>query len=150
VTPLEITLTVPLVDKHETRDLSHMYRDHCYTCPCTMLCYYFCFQGFLFDTFAAARRCVLLMPVTAAYVTAVIRSAIETKDRLDFGAKVSLNYAIVLFLFSALTLTGILYNVIVLTGAAPEDRRQIMIFEIVFGTGFGLIVADLFGKAASP
>jgi hypothetical protein len=89
----------------------------------------------------------ILMPVTAAYTTAVIRSAIENKERQDYGPKVNLNYALVVILFTALTLCGVLYNVIELTSATPEDRRQIMLFQIVFGTGFGLIVSDLFGKA---
>jgi hypothetical protein len=89
----------------------------------------------------------ILMPVTAAYATAVIRSAIENKERQDYGPVVNLNYAIVVILFTALTLGGVLYNVIHLTGATPDDRRQIMLFEIAFGTGFGLIVTDLFGKA---
>jgi hypothetical protein len=88
----------------------------------------------------------LLMPVTAAYSTAVIRSAIENKEQHGYGPKVNLNYALVVMLFTALTLGGILYNVVQLTGAAPEDRRQIMLFEIAFGTGFGLIVSDLFGR----
>jgi hypothetical protein len=52
-------------------------------------------------------------------------------------------------LFTTLTLGGVLYNVIELAAATPEDRRQIMLFEIAFGTGFGLIVSDLFGKANS-
>src|ERR1700730_17510895 len=76
----------------------------------------------------------ILMPVTAAYVTAVIRSAIENKERQDYGPKVNLNYALVVILFTVLTLGGVLYNVIGLTGATPEDRRQIMLFEIAFGT----------------
>jgi hypothetical protein len=88
----------------------------------------------------------ILMPVTAAYATAVIRSAIENKERQDYGPSVNLNYAVVVILFTALTLGGVLYNVVELTGSTPEDRRQIMLFEVAFGTGFGLIVADLFGK----
>jgi hypothetical protein len=90
---------------------------------------------------------LLLMPVTAAYVTAVIRSAIENKSNVGYGPIVNANYAIIVILFTSLTLVGILYNVAELMGATAEDRRQIMVFEVVFGTGFGLIVADLFGKS---
>jgi hypothetical protein len=86
----------------------------------------------------------LLMPVTAAYVTAVIRSAIENKGNLGEGPTVNINYAIIVILVTSMTLAGILFNVIELAGATPDDRRQIMIFEIMFGTGFGLIVTDLF------
>ena len=70
---------------------------------------------------------------------------IENKERQDYGPQVNVNYSIVVILFTVLTLGGVLFNVIELRGATPDDRRQMMLFEIAFGTGFDLIVTDLFG-----
>jgi len=89
---------------------------------------------------------LLLLPISAAYVVAVVRSAIEEQHTQAIGRKVNLNYCIIVSLFTAIALLGLLITVIQLRGDLDIARRQILLFEIAFGTAFGLIAADLFGK----
>jgi hypothetical protein len=92
----------------------------------------------------------LLMPVSSAYVAAIIRSAVEDQRIRGRGPSVNLNYAIIITLFTAIFLVGLLVTVISINGYSEDVRRQISIFEIAFGTGFGLIATDLFGKVEKP
>ncbi|CAO4147015.1 hypothetical protein LPLAFNJD_LOCUS2342 [Methylorubrum aminovorans] len=92
---------------------------------------------------------LLMCPITAAYITAVIRSAIERSSETARPQFVNLNYALVVFLFTLMTLGGLVFTVMFLDGAQESDKQKILIFEIAFGAGFGLIVADLFGKVES-
>jgi hypothetical protein len=101
------------------------------------------------DAFTQPQRIdlgLLLLPITAAYVVAVLRSAIEEQHTQALGRKVNLNYSIIVSLFTVITLLGLLFTVIQLSGDLDLARRQILLFEIAFGTAFGLIATDLFGK----
>jgi hypothetical protein len=90
---------------------------------------------------------LLFMPITAAYVVAVVRTALDEGSDLQFASsKVSLNYLVIVTLITAICLLGLLWTVHSLTGNSETDRQQIIIFEIVFGASFGLVAADLFGK----
>jgi hypothetical protein len=92
----------------------------------------------------------LLMPVSAAYVAAIVRSAVDNQGQFGRGSKVNLNYAIIISLFTLIFLVALLSTVISIHEYSPEIRRQITLFEIAFGTGFGLIATDLFGKIEKP
>ena len=89
---------------------------------------------------------LLFMPITATYVAAIVRSAIEHSSPDEVLVPVNANYALVTSLVAGLTLVGLLWTIASLTGSAEADRQTIIIFEIVFGAAFGLIAADLFGK----
>lgn len=89
---------------------------------------------------------LLFMPITATYVAAIVRSAIDNSSPNEALVPVNMNYATVTLLVTALTLAGLLWTIASLTGSAEADRQRIIIFEIVFGAAFGLIAADLFGK----
>jgi len=89
---------------------------------------------------------LLFMPITAAYTVAVVRAAVENSNLIPVPTKVSLNYAVIVLLVTVITLFGLLWTVVSLTGNSESDRQQIIIFEIVFGASFGLVAADLFGK----
>jgi hypothetical protein len=89
---------------------------------------------------------LLFMPITAAYVVAVVRSAVENSMTTDASPAVNLNYALIVLLITIVTLLGLIWTVISLTGDAETDRHRIIIFEIVFGAAFGLVAGDLFGK----
>ena len=88
---------------------------------------------------------LLFMPLTAAYVVAVVRSAIDEKLNNDASPKMNLNYSVVVILVTAISLFGLLTTVLNMT-ASMDDRRYILLFEIAFGASFGLIASDLFGK----
>ena len=101
------------------------------------------------DSFTPQQRVdlgLLLLPITAAYVVAVVRSAIEDQYNQAISRTVNLNYCIIISLFTAITIVGLLMTVIQLGGDLDVARRQILLFEIAFGTAFGLIATDLFGK----
>jgi hypothetical protein len=89
---------------------------------------------------------LLFMPITATYVAAVVRSAIDNSLPHEDADPVNLNYALVVLSISSLTLLGLIWTVSTLTGTAEPDRQRIIIFEIVFGTAFGAVASDLFGK----
>lgn len=89
---------------------------------------------------------LLFMPITAAYLVAVVRSAVENSVPTNASTPVNLNYALVVLLVTLITLLGLLWTVATLMGNAEDDRHRIIIFEIVFGAAFGLIASDLFGK----
>lgn len=111
-----------------------------------------CFMIFMFgkdDWLSATQRidsALLLLPVTASYAVAVIRGAIENQAQPPSSKTVNLNYALVVSSFTVFALIGLLLTVIQIDGDLDFARRQILLFEIVFGAGFGLIAADLFGK----
>ncbi|MET2825830.1 hypothetical protein [Mesorhizobium shangrilense] len=89
---------------------------------------------------------LLFMPITAAYVVAIVRNAVDNATAAADSSKVNLNYALIALLITVITLLGLLWTVISLTGNDSSDRQQVVIFEIVFGAAFGLVAADLFGK----
>lgn len=89
---------------------------------------------------------LLFMPITAAYVLAIIRNAVENAAPRKVDQVVNLNYVIIISMFTVITLGGLIWTVVNLQGAQESDRQIILLFEIAFGAGFGLIAADLFGK----
>jgi hypothetical protein len=93
---------------------------------------------------------LLLMPITAAVVLAVVRSAIEERNSLDLGPPVNLFYASVVFIVTISYAVALLSTVISYPDPTiPEIenlRQSILIHEIAFGAAFGLIATDLFGK----
>jgi len=91
---------------------------------------------------------LLFMPVTAAYVCAIIKSAIDRANEKNQFTYVNINYASIVSLFTICTLGGLLWIVFNLEGAQVDDRQAILLYETAFGAGFGLICADLFGKAS--
>lgn len=111
-----------------------------------------CFLIVLFtkdDWLSPAQRIdigLLLLPVTASYAAAVVRSAVEDQGKKWKRRPVNLNYALIVSLFTGFTLIGLLLTVVTMGPDLDLARRQILLFEIVFGGGFGLIAADLFGK----
>jgi hypothetical protein len=104
------------------------------------------------DYFTANQRIdlgLLLLPISSAYFVAVVRSAIEEQGRTTLGRKVNLNYTIIVSTVTLLALGGLLFTVMGLQGDIELARRQILLFEIAFGTAFGLIASDLFGRIES-
>jgi hypothetical protein len=93
---------------------------------------------------------LLLLPVTATYVMAIVKSAVDNKSTLDFGDPVNLNYVVVVFLVTAAFLTAVVTIVVQMPGPiAPtiDDAKQWLIgLEAGLGGAFGYIATDLFGK----
>jgi hypothetical protein len=89
---------------------------------------------------------LMFVPVTSAYVVAIVRSAIEEQSVQSSGPQVNVNYLVVVSLFTVATLMGLLVTIIQISHDIELARRQILLFEIAFGTVFGLIASDLFGK----
>jgi hypothetical protein len=101
------------------------------------------------DWFTVAQQIdlgLLFLPITSAYLVAVVRSAIEEQASTKKSTKVNLNYSIIISLLTFFTLIGLIVTVVQLKGDIDLARRQILLFEIAFGTAFGLIASDLFGK----
>jgi hypothetical protein len=86
------------------------------------------------------------MPITSAYIVAVVKSAVQEQYNLEQSSKVNLNYAIIISLVTFITLLGLIATVLQIGGDLDLARRRILLFEIAFGTAFGFIASDLFGK----
>jgi hypothetical protein len=86
-----------------------------------------------------------LLPVSAAYLLAVVKSAIERQSNIG-SEMINLNYAVIILSFTFLALFGLVFTVVDLRGTTPKELQLLSVFEIAFGTIFGLIVSDLFGK----
>jgi len=93
---------------------------------------------------------MLLIPIAAVYVVAAIRSAIQNKTSTVPEPIDNVNYIVVVFLMTVFFCAGLVSLVFLYPDyvgpTVSELRRWIVIFEIAFGIGFGLIVEDLFGK----
>lgn len=93
---------------------------------------------------------MLLIPVSAGYVVAVVRSAIETKSAANDNTSVNPNYMAVVFLVTLAFCAALLFSVFkypsIVGPTIVEFRRWLVVLEIGFGTGFGLIAEDLFGR----
>src|SRR5262245_50873813 len=59
---------------------------------------------------------LLFVPITAAYVVAIVRSAIEEQATPGQTNRVNLNYCIIVSLFTGLALAGLLWTVTQLSG----------------------------------
>lgn len=93
---------------------------------------------------------LLLVPITAAYVTAIVRSAISEQANFDPGPELNANYIAVCALITAAFCIGLLSFVFYypeIGGPTTTDlKRWLVVIEIGFGTAFGLLAEDLFGK----
>jgi hypothetical protein len=93
---------------------------------------------------------LLLVPISAAYFVAVIRSAIQHRAAVGHEAPDNLNYVVIVILITALFSGTLVYFVFeypaVVGPTTVELRRWLLVLEIGFGAGFGLIAEDLFGK----
>jgi hypothetical protein len=91
---------------------------------------------------------LLLLPVTAGYVAAIIRTAVDEQFTEGDKRVVNLFYSVVVILVTLIFLV-ILFLLIINIGPGtdvPDLRRQLVSIEIAFGAGFGIIATDLFGK----
>lgn len=93
---------------------------------------------------------MLLVPVSAGYFVAVIRSAIQNQTVRNEGKLVNWNYTVIVLLVTIAFCGALLYFVFsfpaVVGPTIVELRRWLVVLEIGFGGGFGLIAEDLFGK----
>lgn len=93
---------------------------------------------------------MLLLPITATYVMAIVRSAIRDKETIDEARYVNINYVVVVGIITLGFCIGLLFFVYGYpnVGGPTVDnlRRWILVLEIAFGAAFGLIAEDLFGK----
>lgn len=93
---------------------------------------------------------MLLFPITAAYFVAIVRSAITRQDVVDTVRKVTTNYLLIVGVTSVafcLALLSFVFGYPSVGGPTTvELRRWLILLEIAFGSGFGLIAEDLFGK----
>jgi hypothetical protein len=93
---------------------------------------------------------MVLVPVTAGYFLAVVRSAIQNQSSIEPVKIVNANYIFVVLLVTAVFCAALLYFVFsfpaVVGPTTVELRRWLVLLEIGFGSGFGLIAEDLFGR----
>jgi hypothetical protein len=93
---------------------------------------------------------LVLLPVTATYFMAVVKSAVDEQKNLEPGPPVNLNYVVVVFLVTTTFLAAVATIVIQMPGPfAPtiDDAKQWLIgLEVGLGGAFGYIATDLFGK----
>jgi hypothetical protein len=93
---------------------------------------------------------MLLIPVSAGYFVAVVRSAIQFQDVKSTGRYVNINYVVIVLIVTIAFCGTLLYFVFVFPKVVGptivELRRWLVALEIGFGGGFGLIAEDLFGK----
>jgi hypothetical protein len=93
---------------------------------------------------------MLMLPVTAAYFVAVIRSAIGRRGAAGHEPPDNLNYVVIVLGVTLLFCGTLVYFVFsypsIVGPTITELRRWLVVLEIAFGAGFGLIAEDLFGK----
>ncbi|MDP3075890.1 hypothetical protein [Bradyrhizobium sp.] len=94
---------------------------------------------------------LLLVPVSAGFFLAVVRSAVQNRKAMIAAAEpVGVNYVAVVttvaLAFSGALLFFVFSYPAVVGPTTVELRRWLVILEIGFGAGFGMIAEDLFGK----
>lgn len=93
---------------------------------------------------------LVLIPVSAAYVVAIVRSAINRQGEIGTTTVVNWNYALVTFLITAAFCLALLVIVFGYPSVGASDiatlKRYMLLVEVAFGGAFGLIAEDLFGK----
>jgi hypothetical protein len=92
---------------------------------------------------------MLLMPITATYFMAVVRSAVQRRNVRGSDC-VTAEYGVIVGLVTLAFCGALLYITFsfpeVVGPTTAELKRWIVVVEIAFGAGFGLIAEDLFGK----
>jgi hypothetical protein len=92
----------------------------------------------------------VLLPVTATYFMAVVKSAVDEQGDFELGKYVNLNYVTIVFLVAGSFLAAIVVIIVEVPGAfvsTIDDAKQWLIgLEVGLGGAFGYIAADLFGK----
>jgi hypothetical protein len=93
---------------------------------------------------------MVLIPVSAAYFMAIVRSAIQLQDVFSSSQRVNMNYVVVVILVTLSFCIALLYFVYRFPDiggpTTVELKRWLIVLEIAFGSSFGLIAEDLFGK----
>jgi hypothetical protein len=95
---------------------------------------------------------LLLIPITAAYVTAIVRRALAEGEISDYGPIVNIEFVGAVVLITGGFLAAILFVVFEYSSTSniiPNVdvlRKYLLYIEIGIGASFGLIVEDLFGK----
>ncbi|MDE3747367.1 hypothetical protein [Methylobacterium radiotolerans] len=93
---------------------------------------------------------LVLLPVTSTYFMAVVKTAVDDKEKFDDSPRVNLNYILVVFLVTGSFLAAVAAIVVEMPGPmAPtiEDAKNWLIgLQVGLGGAFGYIASDLFGK----
>ncbi len=93
---------------------------------------------------------LVLLPVTATYFMAVVKSAVDRQYDFNPGALVNINYVLIVFLVNGAFLAAIALIVIRTPSAiAPtvDDAKNWLVgLQVALGGSFGYIANDLFGK----
>lgn len=107
-------------------------------------------SGYIPDSTERLDVALTLIPVSAGYFIAVVRSAIQNQSPDATTTKVNFNYSAIVLLVSIAFCVALLCFVFsyprVVGPTIVELKRWLVIVEIGFGGGFGLIAEDLFGK----
>lgn len=92
-----------------------------------------------------------IAPVTAAYVTAVVSSAIRHQNDFSAGPRANGNYVFVLVSISLLFSLALIFVTFSYRSGGAENINQLkqalLVVETAFGSAFGLFAEDLFGAA---
>ena len=95
---------------------------------------------------------MVLLPVTATYFMAVVKSAVDEQADQNLGRVVNVNYVTIVFLVTGSFLTAVLAIVLAVPGSfvpTIDDAKNWLVgLEIGLGGAFGYIATDLFGKIA--
>jgi hypothetical protein len=93
---------------------------------------------------------MVLLPVTATYFMAIVKSAVDEQGDLELGRLVNLNYVIIVcFVTGAFLAADVFIVVEVPSSYVPtiEDAKNWLVgLQIGLGAAFGYIAADLFGR----
>jgi hypothetical protein len=93
---------------------------------------------------------MVLLPVTATYFMAIVKSAVDEQSDMDIGRKVNFNYIAIVFLVTGAFLAALIFVVLVVPGplipTIDDAKNWLVGLQIGLGGAFGYIATDLFGK----
>jgi hypothetical protein len=93
---------------------------------------------------------LVLLPVTATYFMAVVKSAVEEQSDFELGRLVNVNYVTIVFLVTGAFLAAVVAIVLEVPGSfvpTIDDAKTWLIgLQVGLGGAFGYIASDLFGK----
>jgi hypothetical protein len=96
----------------------------------------------------------VLLPITAAYLVAIVKNAIDEQFVIDTTAPVNAYYVSVVLSVTASFLFAILFVVFEAPGeivpTVETARQWLVLLDVGLGAAFGYIASDLFGKSATP